>query len=105
MHEYFKYKHYPALLELKKKYRLLFCSGLTFAVAHQSIASFAGFSQSIVILGIGLSLIVFAIGLLAASILETVNALKASIAVGLDRAWVIGSILIISLGLLLAGKN
>jgi hypothetical protein len=50
-------------------------------------------------------LIVFAIGLLAASILETVNALKASIAVGLDLAWVIGSILIISLGLLLAGKN
>jgi hypothetical protein len=92
-------------LSLRRNTVFSFVSGLAFAVAHQAIASFAGLTQSIVILGIGLSLIVFAIGLLAASILETVNTLEASIAVGLDLAWIIGSILIISLGLLLAGKN
>ena len=92
-------------LSLKGNALFSFTSGLILFIAHKPIASFIGLDQSVLLIVTGLSLVVFAAGLLISSNRESPEPLEAKIAVGLDLAWILVSILIVSLGNFSKGGN
>lgn len=82
-----------------------FLSGLVFLLAHEPLAQFIGLSHSALLLLTGISLLGFAGWLYRNSMRRRVNLIEARIAVILDLAWVLGSGLIFSLGVLSSGGN
>lgn len=82
-----------------------FASGLVILLGHKGIASFLQLPHSGILLLVGIGLIGFAIGLHRNAVRKNISALEARIAVILDLAWVAGSALILSLGVLSTGGN
>jgi hypothetical protein len=80
-------------------------SGIAFLVASKPLAEFIGLAQPAVLIPVGLSLLVFAAGLLQNARRDTVNRTEATIAVVLDFAWVVGTGVVVLAGVLNTAGN
>lgn len=80
-------------------------SGLAFVAASGPIAATIGLEQPIVLIAIGLGLLVFAAGLIRNAARANVNRIEARLAVAGDLAWVLGSGVVIALGILTRTGN
>lgn len=80
-------------------------SGTLLILTASPLATWLGSGPPIILTIIGLSLLIFAAGLVHNASRETINILEAKAAVALDGLWVLGSYAIIALGLLSTKGN
>jgi hypothetical protein len=80
-------------------------SGIGFIAAAKPIASFIAIDAWWMVLATGVSLLGFAVGLFMNALRPDVNLVEARIAIALDFLWVIGSGIVIALGILSSGGN
>ena len=80
-------------------------SGTGFIIAANPIAEFIGLDYPLIITTIGISLLIFAVGLFLNAFRETINTQEAKIAIALDIGWVLGSAIIIPLSILNTNGN
>ena len=80
-------------------------SGVLFVAAAKPIASLLGIDMPILVVGVGISLIVFAVGLFRNAFRENLSQTEALLAIVLDFSWVIGSAVLIALGVLSTSGN
>jgi len=73
-------------------------SGLALIVAAKSIAAFIGLNQPAILFGLGLILAIDAVILFREAAREPINRTVAMLAIELDAAWVIGSIVLLVSG-------
>ncbi len=64
-----------------------------------------GLSEPFILIGVGISLIVFAIGLLRNAAREDIRLGEAKLAVALDVAWLVGTAIVLAAGLLTPSGN
>ena len=67
-------------------------SGIAFSLAGAPIADFIGVAPAALVTSVGLNLLAFAAALLWVSSRPTLSALLARIIIGLDLAWVVGTV-------------
>lgn len=70
-------------------------SGVVFTLAPGPIAAFLGLNAPLILMGLGVMLILYAISLLWTASQEPINRRSAIIAIDLDVAWVVGSYIIL----------
>jgi hypothetical protein len=70
-------------------------SGVVLTFDAQPIASFLGLDIPWILVGIGISLLFYAVGLFQTAVREPLNRLLAITAIVLDTAWVVGSAVIL----------
>jgi len=80
-------------------------SGITFLVASKPLAEFIGLAQPAILMAVGLSLLVFAAGLVQNARRDVVNRTEAAIAVVLDFGWVAGTAIVVLAGVLNTAGN
>ena len=80
-------------------------SGFGFLLGAKPIAAFIGLEYPLIIAGIGVSLLVFAVGLFLNASRIRIDALEAKIAVVLDLGWVLGTSVVLALGILNTSGN
>jgi len=80
-------------------------SGICFLVASKPIANLIELEMPIILIMIGVSLLIFATGLVFNALRKTISPLEAWIAVILDFTWVIASGVVIFIGVLNATGN
>ena len=80
-------------------------SGIAFIAAAGPIADRIGLAYPWVLMVIGASLLIFAVGLFRNATATDLNLLEARIAVALDFAWVLGSVVVVALGILSTTGN
>ncbi len=80
-------------------------TGVCFTMASSPISSMIGLEMPVILVGIGVSLLVFAAGLILNARREIVNQTEAWIAVLLDTIWVVGSAVVIVAGVLSTTGN
>lgn len=80
-------------------------SGIAFIAAAAPLSEWIGLGSLWILNGVGVSLIVFAVGLYVNASRPDVNVLEAWIAVALDLGWVAGSAVVITLGFLTTSGN
>jgi hypothetical protein len=80
-------------------------SGLILILAAGPLATLLGLAESSILIGVGVSLLVYAVGLFRNARRETINRVEATIAVVLDVAWVAGSAVVIFAGVLTTTGN
>ncbi|MCG8405459.1 MAG: hypothetical protein MI923_09700 [Phycisphaerales bacterium] len=80
-------------------------SGLSFIAAAKPISSLIGLSHPGILIGIGVSLLVFAAGLVANAKRQAINVTEAWLAVVLDVTWVAGSVVVLLAGVLSTTGN
>ena len=80
-------------------------SGIAFVLAARPIANLIGIDYPMLITGIGVSLALFAVALFYNAARIEVNRLEAMLAVTGDLAWVVGSGIVIALGILTTSGN
>jgi hypothetical protein len=80
-------------------------TGFCFTMASSPISSMIGLVMPVILVGIGVSLLVFAAGLFLNARREIVNQTEAWIAVLLDTVWVVGSAVVIVAGVLSTTGN
>ncbi len=64
-----------------------------------------GLSEPSILIGVGISLIIFAIGLLRNAAREEIRLGEAKLAVALDVAWLVGTAIVLAAGLLTPSGN
>jgi hypothetical protein len=80
-------------------------SGTAFIIGAKPLAAFAGIDTPWIIIGIGVSLLFFAVGLIRNARREHIHKGEATMAIAMDFLWVFGSAIIIALGILSTGGN
>jgi hypothetical protein len=80
-------------------------SGLILIFAAKLLAALLGVNTPTILIGIGVSLLFYAIGLFLNARRQAINLKEAWLAVILDAAWVVGSIVLIFAGLLTTTGN
>ncbi|GAB4151839.1 MAG: hypothetical protein Tsb009_27380 [Planctomycetaceae bacterium] len=80
-------------------------SGVCFIAASGPLAALIGLEFPMILVAIGVSLVAFAAGLVLNAKRPTVNQREAWIAVVLDLAWVVGSVVVIFTGVLSTTGN
>lgn len=80
-------------------------SGLAMIIACKPLANLVGLSHPLILVGIGVSLLAFAAELFRNSRRVSVNERDAMMAIILDFGWVVGSVVVISIGVLTATGN
>lgn len=80
-------------------------SGLVLLFAAGPISSLLGINQRAILIAIGVGLVLYAAGLLRNAQRAVPDPKEASIAVAMDLAWVVGSGIVIALGILTAAGN
>lgn len=80
-------------------------TGIAFIVAAGPIAERIGLDYPWLLIAIGVSLLIFAFGLFRNAMAASVDLLEARIAVALDFAWVLGSVVVVALGVLSTTGN
>ena len=80
-------------------------SGVTLVAAAAPLSRFFGVGHAAILIGVGLSLLAFAVGLFRNSRRESVNETEVVTAIAMDAAWVAGSIILIGLGVLSTAGN
>ena len=80
-------------------------TGMAFIVAAGPIAERIGLDYPWLLMVIGASLLIFAFGLFRNAMAASVDLLEARIAVALDFAWVLGSVVVVALGVLSTTGN
>lgn len=79
--------------------------GIAFIAAAKPIAEFIGIDYPWIIAAVGASLLTFSCALFINAFRADVNILEARIAITLDFLWVVGSGILIALGILNTGGN
>lgn len=94
--------HPTSLLRNAMRSNALFStvSGLTLVLAAERLSSLIGVPSKWILIGIGLALIGFAIGLFLNARKGQLNIAEAGVAVALDFAWVAGSAVLLSASVL-----
>ena len=82
-----------------------FLSGFVFIVAREPLSAFLGLTYPTLLVGVGVSLMLFAAGILRNSVREAINQTEALITVILDTGWVVGSIILLFSGILTHAGN
>ena len=80
-------------------------TGLAMIVACKPVASLVGLSHPAILVAIGVSLLVFAVGLISNSRRADVNEQEARTAIIMDFAWVALSVVVIAFGVLSSPGN
>ena len=80
-------------------------SGVTLVVAAAPLSRLFGVGQPAILIGVGLALLAFAVGLFQNSRRESVKQNEVVQAIAMDAVWVAGSIILIGLGLLNTAGN
>ena len=80
-------------------------SGATFLFAAPWIASRMGIGETLIVRAVGVSLLVFAAGLVLNASRTTVNRIEAWLAVTMDALWVAGSAVLIAFQVLTLAGN
>ncbi len=80
-------------------------SGLAMIIACRPLANLVGLSHPVILAGIGVSLLAFAVGLFQNSRRVCVNEREAMTVIILDFGWVLGSVVVIFVGVLSAPGN
>ncbi len=80
-------------------------SGIAFIVASRPLSEFVGLAQPWILIGIGVSLLVFAVGLFQNARRDVVNRAEALVAVVLDVGWVLGTAVVMAAGVLNTAGN
>ncbi len=80
-------------------------TGLAMVIACKPLSNLIGMSHPWVLAGIGVSLVAFAAGLFVNSRRVSVDEREAMTAIILDFGWVVGSVVLISIGVLNATGN
>ncbi len=73
-------------------------SGLALTAYGKPLAALIGLEQAQILLGVGVSLLLYAASLFRNAAREQVSAGEAYVAVAMDVAWVLGSVVVIALG-------
>ncbi len=80
-------------------------SGVTLVAAAAPISRLFGVGQPAILIGVGVLLLAFAVGLFLNSRREALNETEVVTAIAMDAAWVAGSIILIGLGVLSTAGN
>ena len=80
-------------------------SGIILIVAAKPLSTRLGLTLPSILIGVGVSLLVYAAGLFRSGRRETINQVEAYLAVILDAAWVVGSAVVIFAGVLTTTGN
>ncbi len=80
-------------------------SGVTVVAAAALLSRLFGVGHPAILIGVGLLLLAFAVGLFQNSRRESVNETEVVTAIAMDAAWVAGSIILIGLGVLSTAGN
>jgi hypothetical protein len=82
-------------------------SGVAFILAARPLAAFLGLAAPVILMGIGLGLLLYAVALFREAARETIDRQFVIAAIIMDAAWVVGSIVLLLTGWVpftLAGK-
>jgi len=80
-------------------------SGIILIVAAKPLSTRLGLTLPSILIGVGVSLLVYAAGLFHSGRRETINQAEAYLVVILDAAWVVGSAVVIFAGVLTTTGN
>ena len=80
-------------------------TGAAMIVASQPIAEFIGITQRWIPIVVGVSLLGFAFGLIRNAARDHIDRVEVGVAVAMDLAWVLGSVVLIAIGLLSNSGN
>lgn len=80
-------------------------SGVTLVAAAAPLSRLVGVDQPAILIGVGVLLLAFAVGLFLNSRREALNETEVVTAIAMDAAWVAGSIILIGLGVLSTAGN